>query len=1652
MREKVSFIVISLCMAALLVIGGVSTATFSSGPDTGTEKQTTGENHILIEKPKDFSPTEFNLEIVEDYGSTLLIEPDSGGIQLSSSDDFTVLNDNLNKIYLRRETINVNTEPSLQVAEGVEDGYYMIKTIGPVKPEWQETLEEEGEIVDYIPQNTYVMEISSSGLTNIREKDFVQWIGEYKPEYRISPELEDAEGNIKVTISCYRETFQVGTEVEEFGDVIKTGEETLTAIVDSSDIKDIANIKGISWIEKDTEMQLMNADAQWTVQTGNTGERSVWDHGLTGDGEIVGISDTGIDYDHSAFRDPDDNPIGFDHRKIVRYKAYADDHDLDESGHGTHTSGSIAGNDSPFGSNSNDGIAKDARLSFFDVGGDGDSLELPSDYSEIFQPAYDDGARVHSNSWGGQDSSYTSDAKDVDEFMWNNKDMLILYAAGNAGDGASTIGTPATAKNLISVGASGDGNREVSKNDMASFSSRGPTDDGRMKPEIVAPGAGGEGTYGDDDIISADSDGDLSTDNSGYTDMQGTSMACPVTAGAAALAREYFVKGYYPDGDVSNPSAALIKSVLVNSAEEITGSGAYANDDSYPNDDQGFGRIELENALEFSGDSEDLKVYDETSGLGTGETDTYTVGVEDTSQALEITMAYTDYPGSTSSSKALVNNLDLKVTAPDGSVYKGNVYSGKNPGQSTTGGSYDDLNPLENVLRLSPQSGEYTIEVIGNNVPEGPQPYALSLTGGFSSSGGGGNTAPVADFSYSPTDPGTGETVQFTDQSSDSDGSISSHSWDFGDGSTSSSSDPSHNYSSSGTYTVQLTVTDDGGATDTASQDLSVGSSSGGDGYSTVNGGDTSYGEYITNVQFNGINKDSGDDGGYADHTGSVSNNVEPGQTYELSVTLSTEGYSDYASVAIDWDQDQDLSNDQVIEIGNGNSDPLTVTEQITVPSDAAEGETRMRVMQEYDGYHTDPTSDQSYGETEDYTVSVGSNSGGGNTAPVADFSYSPTDPSTGETVQFTDQSSDSDGSISSHSWDFGDGSTSSSADPSHSYSSSGTYTVQLTVTDDEGATDTASQDISVGSSSGGDGYSTVNGGDTSYGEYITNVQFNGINKDSGDDGGYADHTGSVSNNVEPGQPYELSVTLSTEGYSDYASVAIDWDQDQDLSNDQVIEIGNGNSDPLTVTKQITVPSDAAEGETRMRVMQEYDGYHTDPTSDQSYGETEDYTVSVGSNSGGGNTAPVADFSYSPTDPSTGETVQFTDQSSDSDGSISSHSWDFGDGSTSSSSDPSHSYSSSGTYTVQLTVTDDEGATDTASQDISVGSSSGGDGYSTVNGGDTSYGEYITNVQFNGINKDSGDDGGYADHTGSVSNNVEPGQTYELSVTLSTGGYSDYASVAIDWDQDQDLSNDQVIEIGNGNSDPLTVTEQITVPSDAAEGETRMRVMQEYDGYHTDPTSDQSYGETEDYTVSVNADGSGGGSGDGYSTVSGGDTSDGEYITNVQFNGINKDSGDDGGYADHTGSVSNNVEPGQTYELSVTLSTEGYSDYASVAIDWDQDQDLSNDQVIEIGNGNSDPLTVTEQITVPSDAAEGETRMRVMQEYDGYHTDPTSDQSYGETEDYTVSVGAQSTNAVVEGSAEDLNFQSADSFQSHQTNDLNLIEEAEIRVPGKTTI
>src|SRR5262249_30680255 len=161
---------------------------------------------------------------------------------------------------------------------------------------------------------------------------------------------------------------------------------------------------------------------------------------------------------------------------------------------------------------------------------------------------------------------------------------------------------------------------------------------------------------------------------------------------------------------IANPSGALMKALLVNSADQVS--------TTWPGIDQGWGRVDLDTTLFFAGDTRDLALVDNTQGLITGDAATYTVNVTGSTIPLNVTLVWTDYPGAPSAAKELVNDLNLTVTSPTSAVYKGNVMSA---GQSTTGGTADNTNVEEWVRRNAPETGIWTISVSAANTPVGPQ-------------------------------------------------------------------------------------------------------------------------------------------------------------------------------------------------------------------------------------------------------------------------------------------------------------------------------------------------------------------------------------------------------------------------------------------------------------------------------------------------------------------------------------------------------------------------------------------------------------------------------------------------------------------------------------------------------------------------------------------------------------------------------------------------------------------------------------------------------------------------------------------------------------------------------------------------------------------
>jgi subtilisin family serine protease len=254
--------------------------------------------------------------------------------------------------------------------------------------------------------------------------------------------------------------------------------------------------------------------------------------GLDGTGQIIGIGDTGIDELSCFFRNADNSKVSrssytnptFDltKRKVIQYINYADSQDLGD-GHGTHVAGTVAGSSVDSSYVAHNGHASGAKIAFFDMeysSAPQYGIVYPSPIGQnVFQVAYNAGARLHSNSWGNVYNFYDSEVLSIDNFHVTRVDFLALFAAGNSGDeGYYSVGYPSVSKNAMAIGASmSDSTSDISK--VAYFSGLGPTFDNRIKPDVVAPGYF---------TTSARASSSTTSATCSVLNMAGTSMATPL--------------------------------------------------------------------------------------------------------------------------------------------------------------------------------------------------------------------------------------------------------------------------------------------------------------------------------------------------------------------------------------------------------------------------------------------------------------------------------------------------------------------------------------------------------------------------------------------------------------------------------------------------------------------------------------------------------------------------------------------------------------------------------------------------------------------------------------------------------------------------------------------------------------------------------------------------------------------------------------------------------------------------------------------------------------------------------------------------------------------------------------------------------------------
>jgi uncharacterized membrane protein len=618
------------------------------------------------------------------------------------------------------------------------DGLFLIQFIGPSVPSWVEQVERLGcDLVSYIPDNGYIAKMTREGRSDVVDLPFVRWVGPYHPGYRVLAETwRSPDTMMGLAISAIDDPVGLSKDISRMGGYLDAvGEHThlVQALVPRAALPVLAHHPDVEWIEPWAVPELLNdnsarltggrqiIDGPWnmtqTLRLWSWNDVTEEFEGITGAGYVVSAADTGLEASHPSFAG---------HLPSVNY--LGGNADIDTYGHGTHCLGTVAGNGLPYSwdteaaSRKYMGVAPEAQVFSQDIF---EGAAIYRNFDTLGRDASQRNAIVNSNSWGfilggrysSTDVAYDQMVRDADGTRPGKQPLVFVFAAGNEGSrGENTIRSAGTAKNVITVGATGNDKNGVSSGSIAGFSSRGPTADGRIKPDVVSSGA---------HVISAmarppnsmpmnpPSDGGQS-----WTRASGTSMACPATAGAVALVYDFSNTVWD-----HNPSPAMVKALLINGADKLS------TDPTYPGNKQGWGRVNLTKMVETP--EYRTFFYDQEQPLQVGgeEVKRFMFQMEPGQRTIKFTLVWTDYPGTASASQALVSDLDLVIRDPDGNIYIANNFNAQ--GHSLTGDDLanDTLNNVEKVVVPQAKEGFWSATVIAKNTPQGPQNFAFIAQG-----------------------------------------------------------------------------------------------------------------------------------------------------------------------------------------------------------------------------------------------------------------------------------------------------------------------------------------------------------------------------------------------------------------------------------------------------------------------------------------------------------------------------------------------------------------------------------------------------------------------------------------------------------------------------------------------------------------------------------------------------------------------------------------------------------------------------------------------------------------------------------------------------------------------------------------------------------
>jgi uncharacterized repeat protein (TIGR01451 family) len=590
----------------------------------------------------------------------------------------------------------------------------------PTAAQRQELRAQGVKLMGYLPDNAYFasvpVRVKAADLKQFR----VRWAGAIYKEDKSAPRIRTEGpggwalrpgGNVELQLNCFEDADLGGLAASitaAGGQVVSTMPELnrVTVIVPTGVLDQLAELDEVRWIEDvPPPPKALNDGSR-----ANVGVEAVQSspYNLSGAGVALGIWDGGsVDSNHDDFAG----------RLTIGEPSIVDEH-------ATHVAGTMAGNGALSATRGGSasqwrGMAPSATMVSYDFYG--------NVISEHNNPINSQSIMLSQNSWGYVVDSffgncslygdYASLAPDFDQIVTGlyGRGISVIFAAGNSRDSMDcglnvgppsfanyrSIGPPATAKNIITVGAINSDDSSITD-----FSSWGPVDDGRIKPDLVAPGceAGGEG------FIKSTLPGDIYGNNL----FCGTSMAAPAVSGVIALMIEDYRSRFG-----TNPLPSTLKAILLHTAQDLDDSSSWYN--KGPDYASGYGRLQAQPAIDQIRDGGFL-----VGEVSHGETNTYVfslpVGVND----VKLTLVWDDPAALANAAVALVNDLDLVVHDPaDGRRFPWTL-DAANPSVPAVQNTEDHVNVIEQVYAdAGIQPGAWTVRVVGRNVPQGRQAFTL---------------------------------------------------------------------------------------------------------------------------------------------------------------------------------------------------------------------------------------------------------------------------------------------------------------------------------------------------------------------------------------------------------------------------------------------------------------------------------------------------------------------------------------------------------------------------------------------------------------------------------------------------------------------------------------------------------------------------------------------------------------------------------------------------------------------------------------------------------------------------------------------------------------------------------------------------------------